>query len=336
MSLITLAIESSCDETSVALVKDGREILSNIISTQIDTHKIFGGVVPEVASRMHLDMINPIIDEALEEARLSFKDIDFISVTNRPGLIGSLIVGVSAAKALAFALDIPLVDVNHMEGHICANYLDHKDLKPPFVALIVSGGHTFLIHVESYEKLTIKGSTLDDAAGESFDKVARTLGLSYPGGPEIEKAAKEGNEDAIDFPRALMEEGNYNFSFSGVKTSVLNYVNSKRQKNDEINIKDIAASFQKSVVDVLEDKAFKLVKDLEVDKLVMSGGVVSNSYLKTRMLARAKEEAVELYFPSPILCTDNAAMIGSAGYYTYQRGRRAGLDLKVYPNLNMK
>lgn len=336
MSLITLAIESSCDETSVALVKDGREILSNIISTQIDTHKIFGGVVPEVASRMHLDMINPIIDEALEEARLSFKDIDFISVTNRPGLIGSLIVGVSAAKALAFALDIPLVDVNHMEGHICANYLDHKDLKPPFVALIVSGGHTFLIHVESYEKFTIKGSTLDDAAGESFDKVARTLGLSYPGGPEIEKAAKEGNEDAIDFPRALMEEGNYNFSFSGVKTSVLNYVNSKRQKNDEINIKDIAASFQKSVVDVLEDKAFKLVKDLEVDKLVMSGGVVSNSYLKTRMLARAKEEAVELYFPSPILCTDNAAMIGSAGYYTYQRGRRAGLDLKVYPNLNMK
>lgn len=333
MGIINLAIETSCDETSVAIIEDGRKILANIISTQIPTHKIFGGVVPEIASRMHLDMINPIIKEAMDESGLTYKDLDFISVTNRPGLIGSLIVGVSAAKALALALDIPLVDVNHMYGHIAANYLAHQDLEPPFVALIVSGGHTFLLEVLDYSELIIKGKTIDDAAGESFDKVARTLGLPYPGGPEIEKEAKKG-QVSIDFPKALMEKGNYNFSFSGVKTSVLNYVNSKKMKGEDLNIPDIAASFQESVVEVLETKTFYLLEDLGYDKLVMAGGVVSNSYLKNRMEIRAKEEGVKLYYPSPILCTDNAAMIGSAGHYAYMDGKRAGLDLKVYPSLD--
>lgn len=333
MGIINLAIETSCDETSVAIIEDGRKILANIISTQIPTHKIFGGVVPEIASRMHLDMINPIIKEAMDESGLSFKDLDFISVTNRPGLIGSLIVGVSAAKALALALDIPLVDVNHMYGHIAANYLAHQDLEPPFVALIVSGGHTFLLEVLDYNDFVVKGKTIDDAAGESFDKVARTLGLPYPGGPEIEKMARKGRV-TIEFPKALMEKGNYNFSFSGVKTSVLNYVNSMRMKGEDLNVPDIAASFQESVVDVLEAKTFDLIEDLAYDKLVMAGGVVSNSYLKERMEKRANEEGVRLYYPSPILCTDNGAMIGSAGHYAYMDDKRANLDLKVYPSLD--
>lgn len=333
MGIINLAIETSCDETSVAIIEDGRKILANIISTQIPTHKIFGGVVPEIASRMHLDMINPIIKEAMDESGLSFKDLDFISVTNRPGLIGSLIVGVSAAKALALALDIPLVDVNHMYGHIAANYLAHQDLEPPFVALIVSGGHTFLLEVLDYNDFVVKGKTIDDAAGESFDKVARTLGLPYPGGPEIEKMARKGRV-TIEFPKALMEKGNYNFSFSGVKTSVLNYVNSMRMKGENLNVPDIAASFQESVVDVLEAKTFDLIEDLAYDKLVMAGGVVSNSYLKERMEKRANEEGVRLYYPSPILCTDNGAMIGSAGHYAYMDDKRANLDLKVYPSLD--
>lgn len=333
MTLTTLAIETSCDETSVAVIKDGRDILSNIISTQIETHKIFGGVVPEVASRLHLDMMNPILQESLKEAGVSLEDIDFISVTNRPGLIGSLIVGVSCAKALSFALDIPLVAVNHMNGHICANYLEHKDLEPPFIALVVSGGHTFLLEIKDYANFEVIGKTVDDAAGESFDKVARTLGLPYPGGPEIEKLALKGNENAIEFPKAFMEKDNYNFSFSGLKTSVLNYINSEKQRGNELNSADIAASFQKTVVDVLEEKAFSLVKTLGYDKLVMSGGVVSNSYFKNRMQERAKKENINLYYPSPILCTDNAAMIGSAGYYDYINGKRAELDLKVYPQL---
>lgn len=333
MGIINLAIETSCDETSVAIIEDGRKILANIISTQIPTHKIFGGVVPEIASRMHLDMINPIIKEAMDESGLSFKDLDFISVTNRPGLIGSLIVGVSAAKALALALDIPLVDVNHMYGHIAANYLAHQDLEPPFVALIVSGGHTFLLEVLDYNDFVVKGKTIDDAAGESFDKVARTLGLPYPGGPEIEKMARKGRV-TIEFPKALMEKGNYNFSFSGVKTSVLNYVNSMRMKGENLNVPDIAASFQESIVDVLEAKTFDLIEDLAYDKLVMAGGVVSNSYLKERMEKRANEEGVRLYYPSPILCTDNGAMIGSAGHYAYMDDKRANLDLKVYPSLD--
>lgn len=330
-----LAIETSCDETSVAVLENGRNVLSNIISSQIETHKRFGGVVPEVASRLHLESINNIIEEALKEADLEFKDIDVVACTKGPGLIGALLVGVSSAKAISYALDIPLVGVNHMQGHVCANYISHKDLEPPFISLVVSGGHTYLIHVKSYSDYEIIGRTRDDAAGESYDKVARALGLPYPGGPEIDRAAKKGNKEAVDFPRVILDKETYDFSFSGLKTSVLNYLNHEKQHNREINIYDVSASFQQAVLDVLVDKSFKLANELNIDKIVVSGGVAANSLLQDMMLARGKEENKKIYFPEKILCTDNAAMIGCAGYYDYINGTRDGLDLKVYPNLEL-
>jgi len=330
-----LAIETSCDETSVAVLENGRNVLSNIISSQIETHKRFGGVVPEVASRLHLESINNIIEEALKEADLEFKDIDVVACTKGPGLIGALLVGVSSAKAISYALDIPLVGVNHMQGHVCANYISHKDLEPPFISLVVSGGHTYLIHVKSYSDYEIIGRTRDDAAGESYDKVARALGLPYPGGPEIDRAAKKGNKEAVDFPRVILDKETYDFSFSGLKTSVLNYLNHEKQHNREINIYDVSASFQQAVLDVLVDKSFKLANELNMDKIVVSGGVAANSLLQDMMLARGKEENKKIYFPEKILCTDNAAMIGCAGYYDYINGTRDGLDLKVYPNLEL-
>lgn len=330
-----LAIETSCDETSVAVLENGRNVLSNIISSQIETHKRFGGVVPEVASRLHLESINNIIEEALKEADLEFKDIDVVACTKGPGLIGALLVGVSSAKAISYALDIPLVGVNHMQGHVCANYISHKDLEPPFISLVVSGGHTYLIHVKSYSDYEIIGRTRDDAAGESYDKVARALGLPYPGGPEIDRAAKKGNKEAVDFPRVILDKETYDFSFSGLKTSVLNYLNHEKQHNREINIYDVSASFQQAVLDVLVDKSFKLANELNMDKIVVSGGVAANSLLQDMMLARGKEENKKIYFPEKILCTDNAAMIGCAGYYDYINGIRDGLDLKVYPNLEL-
>lgn len=330
-----LAIETSCDETSVAVLENGRNVLSNIISSQIETHKRFGGVVPEVASRLHLESINNIIEEALKEADLEFKDIDVVACTKGPGLIGALLVGVSSAKAISYALDIPLVGVNHMQGHVCANYISHKDLEPPFISLVVSGGHTYLIHVKSYSDYEIIGRTRDDAAGESYDKVARALGLPYPGGPEIDRAAKKGNKEAVDFPRVILDKETYDFSFSGLKTSVLNYLNHEKQHNREINIYDVSASFQQAVLDVLVDKSFKLANELNMDKIVVSGGVAANSLLQDMMLARGKEENKKIYFPEKILCTDNAAMIGCAGYYDYIKGTRDGLDLKVYPNLEL-
>ncbi|NMB09452.1 MAG: tRNA (adenosine(37)-N6)-threonylcarbamoyltransferase complex transferase subunit TsaD [Tissierellia bacterium] len=330
-----LAIETSCDETSVAVLENGRNVLSNIISSQIETHKRFGGVVPEVASRLHLESINNIIEEALKEADLEFKDIDVVACTKGPGLIGALLVGVSSAKAISYALDIPLVGVNHMQGHVCANYISHKDLEPPFISLVVSGGHTYLIHVKSYFDYDIIGRTRDDAAGESYDKVARALGLPYPGGPEIDRAAKKGNKEAVDFPRVILDKETYDFSFSGLKTSVLNYLNHEKQHNREINIYDVSASFQQAALDVLVDKSFKLANELNMDKIVVSGGVAANSLLQDMMLARGKEENKKIYFPEKILCTDNAAMIGCAGYYDYINGTRDGLDLKVYPNLEL-
>lgn len=330
-----LAIETSCDETSVAVLENGRNVLSNIISSQIETHKRFGGVVPEVASRLHLESINNIIEEALKEADLEFKDIDVVACTKGPGLIGALLVGVSSAKAISYALDIPLVGVNHMQGHVCANYISHKDLEPPFISLVVSGGHTYLIHVKSYSDYEIIGRTRDDAAGESYDKVARALGLPYPGGPEIDRVAKKGNKEAVDFPRVILDKETYDFSFSGLKTSVLNYLNHEKQHNREINIYDVSASFQQAVLDVLVDKSFKLANELNMDKIVVSGGVAANSLLQDMMLARGKEENKKIYFPEKILCTDNAAMIGCAGYYDYINGTRDGLDLKVYPNLEL-
>lgn len=333
--IIILAIETSCDETSVAVIKNGREILSNIISSQISTHRIFGGVVPEIASRMHLENINLIIDQALREAELEFKDIDIVASTKGPGLIGALLVGISSAKAISYALNIPLIGVNHMEGHICANYLVHKKLEPPFISLVVSGGHTYLVDVIDYNNFEIVGRTRDDAAGESFDKIARALGLSYPGGPEIDKYAKLGNPQAIDFPRVIIDKKTYDFSFSGLKTSVLNYINNQRQKNEELNIPDICASFQQAVLDVLISKSLKLLIEKKADKFVISGGVSANSKLIEMAKSMGKENNISIYHPTKILSTDNAAMIGCAAYYDYLNGRVDRLDLKVYPNLEL-
>lgn len=334
--IYTLAIETSCDETSVAVLKNGREVLSNIISSQIETHRIFGGVVPEVASRLHLESINQVIDLAVEESGLSLWEMDHVAVTNGPGLIGALIVGVSAAKALAMSLDIPLNGVNHMKGHIFANYIAFEDLEPPFMGLIVSGGHTYLLDVKSYYDFEIVGETIDDAAGESYDKVARTLGLDYPGGPVIDKLAYEGDPEAIDFPRAWLEEGSYDFSFSGLKTAVLNYVNNMGQKNQEINVADVAASFQEALLEVLTKKTMDLMEERDYKKLILSGGVAANSHLRSGLQEKIDQIGGQLYYPPLIFCTDNAAMIGCAGYYDFMAGKTDPLSLRVYPNLGLE
>lgn len=330
-----LAIETSCDETSASVVENGREVLSNIISSQIDTHKIYGGVVPEIASRMHIEIIDSIIDEALDTANVTFDDIDAIAVTYGPGLVGALLVGVSTAKALAFALYKPLIAVHHIEGHIAANYITHKEIKPPFVCLVVSGGHSHIVHIKDYDDFEILGHTRDDAAGEAFDKVARTLGLGYPGGPLIDKLSQEGNGSTIYFPRVSFKDNKYDFSFSGVKTAVLNYLNSKEQKGEEINKADVAASFQMSVVDVLSEKTIKAAKELGLNTVAIAGGVASNSALRSIFGERAKNEGLKLIYPETILCTDNAAMIGSSAYYKFIKGEFADLDLNAVPNLKL-
>lgn len=336
MDLLTLAIETSCDETSAAVIKNGREILSNIISSQIDIHKRFGGVVPEIASRKHIESINNIIQESLDEAGVGFKDIDLIGVTRGPGLVGALLVGISSAKALAYGLDKPLVGVNHIEGHICANYLTHEGLEPPFTCLIVSGGHSYLVHADGYIDYELMGRTRDDAAGEAFDKVARALGIPYPGGPVIDKLSEKGNPNAIKFPRAFLEEGTYDFSFSGLKTSVLNYLNGEKQKGREIVVEDVAASFQAAVLDVLVDKTFRLAREKGSKKIVMAGGVAANKGLRSMMEERGKKEDIEIFYPSKVLCTDNAAMIGSAAYYNYINGKESQLGFTVEPNLSLE
>lgn len=330
-----MAIESSCDETSVAIVKNGREIISNIISSQIDMHKKFGGVVPEVASRMHLEVINNIVREALEEAKLSMDDIDAIAVTKGPGLVGALLVGISEAKALSYACKKPLVGVNHMKGHICAALITHKELEPPFICLLVSGGHTYLVHVKDYNNMEVIGKTIDDACGEAYDKVARCLGMNYPGGPEVERLAKLGNDEAIDFPRVMLDKNSYNFSFSGLKTAVLNYLNNKKQKDEEISKEDVCASFQRAVFDVLIYKTEKLMKEKNLDILVVSGGVSANNTLREEINKMCENNGFKSYFPDKILCTDNAAMIASSGYYEYISGVRSDLTLNVEPNLEL-
>lgn len=333
--MLTLAIETSCDETSSAVIKDGREVLSNIISSQIEIHRRFGGVVPEIASRKHIESINKIIQESLDEAKVSFKDIDLISVTQGPGLVGALLVGLSTAKALAYGLNIPIVGVNHVKGHVCANYIEHKDLEPPFTCLIVSGGHTYLVQANSYTDYELVGRTRDDAAGEAFDKVARALGLPYPGGPFIDKLAKEGNKKAIEFPRVFLDDKTYDFSFSGLKTAVLNYLNQEKQRGNEIIIEDVAASFQQAVLDVLVEKSFKLAKERKSNKIVIAGGVAANEGLRNMMEERGKREGIEIFYPSRILCTDNAAMIGAAGYFNYINGKESSLGMNVNPNLDI-
>lgn len=330
-----LAVESSCDETAAAVVKNGREVLSNIISSQIALHTLYGGVVPEIASRKHIEKINYVIREALAEAGMGLKDMDAIGVTYGPGLVGALLVGVAEAKAISYASGVPLVGVHHIEGHISANYIDNKDLEPPFICLVVSGGHTHLVVVKDYGKYEIIGHTRDDAAGEAFDKVARAIGLGYPGGPKIDKLAKEGNPDAIYFPRAKVEDSPYDFSFSGVKSAVLNHLNGCKMKGEPIVEADIAASFQKAVCDVLVGHAIQAVKDYKIPKLAMAGGVASNSALRAAMKEACDKQGIPLYYPTPILCTDNAAMIGAAAYYEYMAGTRSGLDLNAVPNLKL-
>lgn len=330
-----LSIESSCDETSAAITKNGREVLSNIINTQIDVHTVYGGVVPEVASRMHIEAIDMVVKQALEKAKMELSDIDAIAVTYGPGLVGALLVGLQYAKGLAFASKKPLVGVNHIEGHISANYIAHKELKPPFVSLVVSGGHTFIVYVKSYNEYEIIGQTRDDAAGEAYDKVARAIGLGYPGGPKIDKIAKEGNENAIVFPRANFHEETLDFSFSGLKSAVLNYINKCKMKDIEINKADVAASFQKALVDVLKDNVFETCKQKKVDKIAIAGGVASNSALRKVLIEEGKKNNIEILFPDPVLCTDNAAMIGCAGYYEFLSGNIESNDLNAKPNLKL-
>ena len=328
---ICLAIESSCDETSAAVVVNGRKVLSNIISSQIDIHKEYGGVVPEIASRHHLNNINPVIDSALEDAGIGLKDIDFIGVTNRPGLIGALLIGTATAKALAYALKVPLIGVHHIRGHICANYIADTELEPPFTSLIVSGGHSTLADVKGYTDYEIVGQTRDDAAGEAFDKVARVLGLGYPGGPLLDKLAKEGDPEAIHFKRVYLENDSYDFSFSGTKTGVLNYLKGKRQKKEPVNDADVAASFQAAVVEVLVNKSIKLAKERGRDKIVLAGGVAANSCLRKTLEEKCRENGIKLCMPPMILCTDNAAMIGAAAYYEFIKGSNGdGMDLDAY------
>lgn len=330
-----LAIETSCDETAAAVVVNGRKMLSNVISSQIELHKLYGGVVPEIASRKHIEKINQVIDEALVEAGMTLEDMDAIAVTYGPGLVGALLVGVAAAKAMAYAAGKPLVGVHHIEGHISANYLEYPDLKPPFLCLVASGGHSHLVLVRDYGEYEIIARTRDDAAGEAFDKVARAIGLGYPGGPKIDKLAREGNADAIHFPKAKVEEAPLDFSFSGIKSAVLNYLNSCEMKGDEVNRADVAASFQKAVVDVLTEHTMEAAKELGVKKVALAGGVASNTALRLAMKNAAEQNGYEFYYPSPILCTDNAAMIGAAGYYEYRKGVRDGLDLNAVPNLKI-
>lgn len=330
-----LAIESSCDETAAAVVKNGREVLSNVISSQIDLHTLYGGVVPEIASRKHIEKINQVIEGALKEANCSLDNIDAIGVTYGPGLVGALLVGVAEAKAMAFAANKPLVGVHHIEGHISANYIENKKLEPPYICLVVSGGHTHLVVVNDYGDYQVIGRTRDDAAGEAFDKVARAIELGYPGGPKIDKLAKEGNPEAIRFPRARVEGAPFDFSFSGLKSAVLNHINMCQMKGLEINKADIAASFQASVVDALLDRAMLACKEYNMNKLAIAGGVASNSAIRTAFEAKCKQENIEFYHPSPIFCTDNAAMIGVAAYYEYVKGTRHGWDLNAVPNLKL-
>ena len=332
---LILAIESSCDETAASVVKNGRCVLSNIISSQIAIHTLYGGVVPEIASRKHIEKINQVVEAALKEADVTLDDIDAIGVTYGPGLVGALLVGVAEAKAIAYAKKKPLVGVHHIEGHVSANYIEHPDLEPPFLCEIISGGHTHLVIVKDYGSFEILGRTRDDAAGEAFDKVARAIGLGYPGGPKIDKLAKEGNQHAIDFPRAHMEDAPYDFSFSGVKSAVLNHLNKCRMTGEPIVEADIAASFQQAVVDVLVDNAIRAAKDYHMDRLAIAGGVASNGALRAAMEAACEKEGIRFYRPSPIFCTDNAAMIGVACYYEYMAGVRSGLDLNAVPNLKL-
>lgn len=331
MALI-LGIESSCDETAASVTKDGREVLSNVVYSQIALHEVYGGVVPEIASRKHIDKIIYVIDEAIKQANINQEDLNAIAVTYNPGLIGALLVGVSVAKALAYSLGKPLVPVNHIQGHISANYITYKKLQPPFVSLVASGGHSHILHIKDYREFEILGATTDDAAGEAFDKAARILGLGYPGGPKLNKLAEEGNPQAIKFPRP---HNGFDFSFSGLKTAVINYVHTLEQKGEEINRADVAASFQQAVCDVLVKNTVDAAKSVGCKKVAIAGGVAANTCLRRQMENTLRENNMEFFCPPISLCTDNAAMISCAGYYNYISGVRGGLDLNAAPQLSL-
>ena len=333
--VVILAIESSCDETAAAVVKNGRTVLSSVISSQIATHTVYGGVVPEIASREHIKAINYVIRRALAEADMRLSDLTAIGVTYGPGLVGARLVGVAEAKALAYGAGKPLVGVHHIEGHVSANFIEHPDLEPPFVCLIVSGGHTHLVIVKDYGEFEIIGRTRDDAAGEAFDKVARAVGLGYPGGPKVDRAAKEGNPHAVEFPRGKIDGSPYDFTFSGLKSAVLNYINHAKMTGEEIAVPDLAASFQNSVVDSLVSRTVAAAKEYGYRKVAIAGGVASNSALRAAMEEACRRRNLRCYYPSPILCTDNAAMIGAAAYYEYRKGNLAGWDLNAVPNLKL-
>lgn len=333
--VLILGIETSCDETAAAVVKNGEEVLSNVISSQVALHAEFGGVVPEIASRNHLEKIDEVIRLAVKEAGISMQELTAISVTVGPGLVGALLVGVSEAKALAFALGKPLVPVHHIEGHIAANFISNPECEPPFVCLVASGGHSHLLLVEDYGKIRIYGRTRDDAAGEAFDKVARAVGLGYPGGPKLEKMAKEGNPHAYHFPTAKMEDAPYDFSFSGVKSAVLNEMNRKKMLGEEVRVADLCASFQENVTEVLSEKAIALCKELHINRLSIAGGVAANGKLREKMEEKAKQEGIEFFCPKLILCTDNAAMIAAAAYHEWKKGNFAGHDVNAYPSLSL-
>lgn len=333
--ITVLAIESSCDETAAAVVVNGRKVLSNIISSQIDIHKLYGGVVPEIASRKHIERINQVIQEALTEADRQLDDMDAVCVTYGPGLVGALLVGVGAAKALSYAAGKPLVGVHHIVGHISANYIANPELEPPFLCLVASGGHSHLVLVRDYGQYEILGRTRDDAAGEAFDKVARAIGLGYPGGPKIDWLSQDGDPDAIDFPRAVIDGAPYDFSFSGVKSAVLNYINGCSMKGEAYSKADVAASFQKAVVEVLVAHTMLAARDYGIDRIAIAGGVACNSALRAGMERACQRNGYSFYMPAPVLCTDNAAMIGAAGYYEFRNGIRHGLDLNAVPNLKL-
>ena len=330
-----LAIESSCDETAAAVVLNGRQVLSNVISSQIEIHKMYGGVVPEIASRHHLDNVNPVVDQALAEAGVTMDEIDAIGVTCGPGLVGALLIGLATAKAYSLATGKPLIGVHHIQGHICANYIAHPDLEPPFMALVISGGHTNIVDVTDYNTFRVLGGTRDDAAGEAYDKVARVLGLGYPGGPKIDKIAREGDPRAVEFKRVYLEKGSLDFSFSGIKTGVLNYINGEKQAGREISVPDVAAGFQEAVLEVVVEKTVGAALDRGEKRIVVAGGVAANSRLRQMLEEACRENGLGLYCPPPILCTDNAAMIGCAAYYKFMAGEVSGLDLDAEANLPM-